>query len=298
MPGMADLSREIRNTIKDEERHSLFKDIDQQILLLFAMAFGQANPFYGECDYKNSSNKDLTNLLLTKVLYPEKTLSENYLAPPPWCPKDGWVCIGFPCVSFKKTKSLKTFLISQLRRTIGLKDREDLTLIHLWNKAKKVNAIPFHKEMHEPWSLIPVNELGDVLKKKLFEIVPLLERHFDKLFVCPDHFRFLTPSLKNKRNLCGFIPTMLKRQLDSGEVSLSSKSFCNLNSKTGHPLKNTHWLANCLGGLWDSSPRVPPLHDRELGKKEAWLAFKKALKFPIFPNYGFMSSPWTSWPPR
>jgi hypothetical protein len=56
MPGMADLSREIRNAIKDEERHSLFKDIDQQILLLFAMAFGQANPFYGECNYLNSSN--------------------------------------------------------------------------------------------------------------------------------------------------------------------------------------------------------------------------------------------------
>ncbi len=45
MPGMVDLSREIRDTIKDEERHSLFKDIDQQILLLFAMAFGQTNPF-------------------------------------------------------------------------------------------------------------------------------------------------------------------------------------------------------------------------------------------------------------
>jgi hypothetical protein len=72
MPGMADLSREIRDTIKDEERHSLFKDIDQQILLLFAMAFGQTNPFYGECDYLNSSNKDLIDLLLTKVLYPEK----------------------------------------------------------------------------------------------------------------------------------------------------------------------------------------------------------------------------------
>ncbi len=119
MPGMADLSREIRDTIKDEERHSLFKDIDQQILLLFAMAFGQTNPFYGECDYINSSNKDLINLLLTKVLYPEKTLSKNYLAPPPWCPKDGWICLGFPCISFKKTKSLKTLLTSQLRRTIG-----------------------------------------------------------------------------------------------------------------------------------------------------------------------------------
>jgi len=152
--------------------------------------------------------------------------------------------------------------------------------------------------MHEPWSLIPVNELGDVLKKKLFEIVPLLEWHFDKLFVCPDHFRFLTSSLKNKRNLGGFVPAILKRQLELGEVSLSSKSFCNLNNKKGNPLKNTHWLTSYLGGLWDSSPRVPPLHDRELGKKEAWLAFKKALKFPIFPNYGFMSSPWTSWPPR
>jgi hypothetical protein len=243
---MADLNGKICNAIKDEERHSLFKDIDQQILLLFAMAFGQANPFYRECDYLNSSNKDLINLLLTKVLCSEKTLSENYVAPPPWCPRDGWVCIGFPCVSFKKTKSLKTRLISQIRRTIGFKDREDLTLIHLWNKAKKANAIPFHKEMHEPWSLIPVNELGNILKKNIFEIVPLLERHFDKCFVCPDHFRFLTSSLKNRRNLSRFVPSIFKRQLDSGEVSLSSKSFFNLNSKSGHPLKNTHWLASYL----------------------------------------------------
>jgi hypothetical protein len=244
MPGMADLNRTIHNVIKDEQRHSLLKDIDLQILLLFAKAFGQANPFYWECDYLNSSIKDLINLLLTKILCSEKTLSENYLAPPPWCPRDGWVCIGFPRVSFKKTKSLKTLLICQIRRTIGFKDREDLTLIHLWNKAKKANAIPFHKEMHEPWSLIPVNELGDVVKKKLFEIVPLLERHFDKLFVCPDHFRFLNSSLKNRRNFSGFVPSILKTQHNSGEVSLSSKSFCNLNSKTGHPLKNTHWLAS------------------------------------------------------
>ena len=101
---MADLNREIRNAIKDEVKHSLLKDIDQQILLLFAKALGQANPFYKECDYLNSSNKDLTNLLLTKVLCSEKTLSENYLAPPPWCPIDGWVCIVFPCISFRKQK--------------------------------------------------------------------------------------------------------------------------------------------------------------------------------------------------
>jgi hypothetical protein len=207
MPGKAELNREIRNAIRDEEKHSLLKDKDQQVLLLFAKALGQANPFYRECYYLNSSNKDLINLLLAKVLCYEKTLSENYLAPPPWCPRDGWVCIEFPCVLFKKTISLKTLLISQIRRTIGFKDREDLTLIHLWNKVKKANAIPINKEMHEPWSLIPVNELGDVLKKKLFEIVPLLERHFDKLLVCPDHFRFLTSSLKNWRNLkqiCSF----------------------------------------------------------------------------------------------
>ncbi len=178
------------------------------------------------------------------MLCSEKNLCENYPAPLPWFPKDGWVCIGFLCVSFKKTKSLKTLLISQIRRTIGLKDRKDLTLIHLWNKAKKANAIRFHKEMHEPWSLIPVNELGDVLKKKLLEIVPLLERHFDKLFMCPDHFRFFSSSLKNRRNLSRFVSSTLKRQLDSGEVSLSSRSFCNLNNKTGHPFKNTHWLAS------------------------------------------------------
>ena len=45
------------------KKNTLFKDIDQQILLLFAMAFGQTNPFYGECDYLNSSNKDLTNFV-------------------------------------------------------------------------------------------------------------------------------------------------------------------------------------------------------------------------------------------
>ena len=133
MPGKAELNWEIRNAIRDEEKHSLLKDKDQQVLLLFAKALGQANPFYRECDYLNSSNKDLINLILAKVLCYEKTLSENYLAPPPWCPRDGWVCIEFPCVSFKKTISLKTLLISQIRRTIDFKDRENLTLIHLWN---------------------------------------------------------------------------------------------------------------------------------------------------------------------
>ena len=104
MPGRADLNRKIRNAIKDEEKHYLLKDIDLQILLLLAKAFGPRNPFYRECNFLNSSNKDLTNLLLTKVLCSVKTLSENYLAPPPWCPIDGWVCIVFPCISFRKQK--------------------------------------------------------------------------------------------------------------------------------------------------------------------------------------------------
>jgi hypothetical protein len=47
MPGMADLSRKIHDTIKDEERHSLFKEIDQQILLLFAMVFNRQIHFMG-----------------------------------------------------------------------------------------------------------------------------------------------------------------------------------------------------------------------------------------------------------
>ena len=94
MPGMADLTHEIRNVIRDEEKHYLVKDNDQQISLLFSKAFGQANPFYRQCNYLNSSNKYLINLRLAKVLS-----SENYLAPPPWCPRDEWVCIGFPCVS-------------------------------------------------------------------------------------------------------------------------------------------------------------------------------------------------------
>ncbi len=152
--------------------------------------------------------------------------------------------------------------------------------------------------MHKLWSLIPVNELEDALKKKVFEIIPLLERHFDKLFVCPDHFRFLSSSLKNRRNLSRFVPSILKRQLDSGEVSLSSKSFCNLKSKMGHPRKNTHWLASYLGGLWDSSSRVPLIHDKEPWKKEAWLASKRAFKFPIFPIYGRTSFPRAAWLPR
>ena len=73
MPRMADLNREIRNAIRDEEKHSLLKDKVQQVFLLFAKALGQANPFYRECDYLNSTNKDLINLLLAKVLCYEKT---------------------------------------------------------------------------------------------------------------------------------------------------------------------------------------------------------------------------------
>ena len=135
MPGMAYVNCKIRNAIRDEEKYSLLKDNDQQILLLFAKALGQANLFYRECNYLNFSNKHLIILLLAKVLCSEKALSENYLNPPPWCPRDGWVCIGFPCVSFNKTKSLKSLLISQIKRTIGFKDKEDLTLIHLLNKV-------------------------------------------------------------------------------------------------------------------------------------------------------------------
>ncbi len=153
--------------------------------------------------------------------------------------------------------------------------------------------------MHEPWSLIPVKELGDILKEKLFKLVPNLERHFDKHFVCPDHFRFLVSSLKNKRNLSNFVPSILKIHLSSGEVSLSLKSFCNLNNnKMGYPLKNTQWLANYLDSLWDSSPRVPPFHEKGPCKKEALLAFKRAFKCSIFPVYGLTSFPRTSYLPR
>ncbi len=48
----------------------------------------------------------------------------------------------------------------------------------------------------EPLSLIPVGELGKVAKETLSKLVPSLSKHLDKLFVCPDHFRYLETSLK------------------------------------------------------------------------------------------------------
>jgi len=80
MPGMADLTHEIRNVIRDEEKHYLLKDNDQQISLLFSKAFGQANLFYWKYDYATSSYK----LLLAKILCSEEFLTEKYLAPPFW----------------------------------------------------------------------------------------------------------------------------------------------------------------------------------------------------------------------
>jgi hypothetical protein len=68
------------------------------------MAFGQANLFYGKCEYATSANKILNNMVLAKFIS-EEVLTENYLAPPPWCPKEGWVCIGFPFILLRKTKS-------------------------------------------------------------------------------------------------------------------------------------------------------------------------------------------------
>jgi hypothetical protein len=64
---------EIRNVIRDEEKHPLLKDIHQQISFWFSKAFGQAKPFYRVCDYLDSSNKDIINLLLAKVFCSEKT---------------------------------------------------------------------------------------------------------------------------------------------------------------------------------------------------------------------------------
>jgi len=138
---MVDLTRKICKAIRQEEKQSLLKDANQIIPLLFSKTFGQTNPFNGKCDYATSYNKNLIKLLLGKILFSEEVLAENYLGPPSLCPKERWVCIGFPCISFIITKSLKTFLISQFRKILGFKDRENQTLIHLWNEAKKAKAI-------------------------------------------------------------------------------------------------------------------------------------------------------------
>ena len=105
MPGKADYIPKICKAIRQEEKQSLLKDTDQIIRLLFSMAFGQANLFYGKCKYATSANKILNNMVLAKFFFSEEISTKNYLASPPWCPKEGWVCIGFPFIPFKKTKS-------------------------------------------------------------------------------------------------------------------------------------------------------------------------------------------------
>jgi hypothetical protein len=91
-------------------------------------------------------------------------------------------------VSFKKTKSLNKATLCQIRKTIGFKDREDDSLNSLWKAAQEANAVPFEREPHEPWALIPIKEL-DCVKAALSRAIPSLSKHIDKLFVCPDHFR-------------------------------------------------------------------------------------------------------------
>jgi hypothetical protein len=184
--------------------------------------------------------------------FSEEVLTENYLAPPPWCPQEGWVCIGFPLILFKKTKSIKTILICQVRRILGFKDREDTTIIHLWNEAKRAKAIPSEKGIHEPWSLIPKKELRKYTKEEFIKIILFLERHSDNFFVYPDHFRYGKASIKNKKNLSCLETSLLRKQLRLRNVSFSLKYFCNLHYDTGLPSKNTYCLPEYLGALWDS----------------------------------------------
>ena len=117
--------------IRQDEKQSLLKDANQIIPLLLSKAFGQANPFYRKFDHATSCNKSNIKMLFGKILFFEEVLAENYLGPPSWCSKERWVCTGFPCISFKITKILKTFLIRQFRKILGFKDKENPTLINL-----------------------------------------------------------------------------------------------------------------------------------------------------------------------
>ena len=138
---MVDLTRKICKAIRQEEKQSLLKDAYQIIPLLFSKTFGQTNPFYGNVTMQPHIIRISSSCCLVKFFFSEEALAENYLGPPSLCPKERWVCIGFPCISFIITKSLKTFLISQFRKILDFKDRENQTLIHLWNEAKKAKAI-------------------------------------------------------------------------------------------------------------------------------------------------------------
>ncbi len=92
-------------------------------------------------------------------------------------------------MSSGKAKSLKTFLLSQLRKILGFKDRESPTLAHLWNEGRKAKFIPSDKKVDEHWSLIPIKkDYWKSTRMKFDTIIPFLERHFDKFFCVPTPF--------------------------------------------------------------------------------------------------------------
>ena len=82
MPGKADDIPKICKAIRQEEKQSLLKDTDQIIRLLFSMAFGQANLFYGKCKYATSANKILNNMVLTKFFFLRRSQLKTILPLP------------------------------------------------------------------------------------------------------------------------------------------------------------------------------------------------------------------------
>jgi hypothetical protein len=108
-----------------------------------------------------SERANVIKTLLCKLLLPQETLSDLELAPPPGCPEKGWICVAFPCRSFKMLQNLPYRAVKKVRTWLGHPEEETEDYLKFLQKALKAKWVTGE----EPYTALTLFPLKDLPKR-------------------------------------------------------------------------------------------------------------------------------------
>jgi hypothetical protein len=179
------------------------------------------------------------------------------LAPPPGCPEQGWICVAFPCRSFKRLQNLPYRTVKNVRTWLGHSEEETKDYLKFWQATLKAKVVT-SEEPYIALTLFPVKDLPKRLFKKVLnkKIPPHLKPYASNLFVNSDYFTF-----RSKSKLSEFNKKSIGIRYKAHQLSI-----CNSPKRRK---RIDSWVTSHLFNIWNQSVETILALSEEFHFKEA-----------------------------
>jgi len=139
----------------------------------------------------------VTSVIFLKAFLPKQLLVSILMAPPPGMTYSNWQCLVGDCRPSKRCESLDMSIITQLRKLVGSEPIISSSELKTLSNDLRSHFSRGKSEYWSPNILYPACYLPKHFKTQITKQLQYQEHHIDKLFICPNHFKF--PSSPNTK---------------------------------------------------------------------------------------------------